>query len=67
MGVYPTCLSSYIDLPDFFCPIAFEAFKETKGKLTIMNPLCDRCDKIVYPTEKVNCLDKVSDVYILIQ
>ncbi|XP_076856283.1 LIM and SH3 domain protein 1-like [Brachyhypopomus gauderio] len=23
-----------------------------------MNPLCSRCDKIVYPTEKVNCLDK---------
>ncbi|XP_051531135.1 LIM and SH3 domain protein 1-like [Myxocyprinus asiaticus] len=23
-----------------------------------MNPLCGRCDKVVYPTEKVNCLDK---------
>ncbi|KAM9843679.1 LIM and SH3 domain protein 1 [Aulostomus maculatus] len=23
-----------------------------------MNPLCGRCNKIVYPTEKVNCLDK---------
>eukprot|EP00062_Callorhinchus_milii_P005608 gi/632945226/ref/XP_007887935.1/ PREDICTED: nebulette isoform X6 [Callorhinchus milii] len=23
-----------------------------------MNPLCARCGKIVYPTEKVNCLDK---------
>ncbi|KAJ8389924.1 hypothetical protein AAFF_G00112090 [Aldrovandia affinis] len=23
-----------------------------------MNPLCGRCDRIVYPTEKVNCLDK---------
>ncbi|XP_068434805.1 LIM and SH3 domain protein 1 [Clinocottus analis] len=23
-----------------------------------MNPLCDRCGKVVYPTEKVNCLDK---------
>ncbi|TSK14613.1 LIM and SH3 domain protein 1 [Bagarius yarrelli] len=23
-----------------------------------MNPLCSRCDKVVYPTEKVNCLDK---------
>lgn len=25
-----------------------------------MNPNCARCGKIVYPTEKVNCLDKVS-------
>lgn len=24
-----------------------------------MNPNCARCSKIVYPTEKVNCLDKV--------
>ncbi|CAM9614611.1 unnamed protein product [Lampetra planeri] len=24
-----------------------------------MNPPCARCDKIVYPTEKVSCLDKV--------
>ncbi|KAJ8251278.1 hypothetical protein GJAV_G00219610 [Gymnothorax javanicus] len=23
-----------------------------------MNPLCARCNKVVYPTEKVNCLDK---------
>ncbi|KAJ7984419.1 hypothetical protein DPEC_G00354650 [Dallia pectoralis] len=23
-----------------------------------MNPLCGRCNKMVYPTEKVNCLDK---------
>uniref|UniRef100_A0A670IW49 LIM and SH3 domain protein 1 n=1 Tax=Podarcis muralis TaxID=64176 RepID=A0A670IW49_PODMU len=23
-----------------------------------MNPSCARCGKIVYPTEKVNCLDK---------
>ncbi|KAI5617624.1 LIM and SH3 domain protein 1 [Silurus asotus] len=23
-----------------------------------MNPSCSRCNKIVYPTEKVNCLDK---------
>ncbi|KAM9392611.1 LIM and SH3 domain protein 1-like [Pholidichthys leucotaenia] len=23
-----------------------------------MNPLCSRCNHIVYPTEKVNCLDK---------
>ncbi|XP_048857061.1 LIM and SH3 domain protein 1-like [Brienomyrus brachyistius] len=23
-----------------------------------MNPLCGRCNKVVYPTEKVNCLDK---------
>uniref|UniRef100_A0A8D2N0I7 LIM and SH3 domain protein 1 n=1 Tax=Zonotrichia albicollis TaxID=44394 RepID=A0A8D2N0I7_ZONAL len=23
-----------------------------------MNPNCARCGKIVYPTEKVNCLDK---------
>ncbi|XP_066522197.1 LIM and SH3 domain protein 1-like [Hoplias malabaricus] len=23
-----------------------------------MNPQCSRCNKIVYPTEKVNCLDK---------
>ncbi|XP_056262597.1 LIM and SH3 domain protein 1 [Pseudoliparis swirei] len=23
-----------------------------------MNPLCDRCGRVVYPTEKVNCLDK---------
>uniref|UniRef100_A0A8C2DBB9 LIM and SH3 domain protein 1 n=1 Tax=Cyprinus carpio TaxID=7962 RepID=A0A8C2DBB9_CYPCA len=23
-----------------------------------MNPLCSRCDRVVYPTEKVNCLDK---------
>uniref|UniRef100_W5ULZ9 LIM and SH3 domain protein 1 n=1 Tax=Ictalurus punctatus TaxID=7998 RepID=W5ULZ9_ICTPU len=23
-----------------------------------MNPLCSRCNKVVYPTEKVNCLDK---------
>uniref|UniRef100_A0AAY5KQ17 LIM zinc-binding domain-containing protein n=1 Tax=Esox lucius TaxID=8010 RepID=A0AAY5KQ17_ESOLU len=23
-----------------------------------MNPPCARCGKIVYPTEKVNCLDK---------
>lgn len=25
-----------------------------------MNPPCARCGKIVYPTEKVSCLDKVS-------
>lgn len=25
-----------------------------------MNPQCARCGKIVYPTEKVSCLDKVS-------
>ncbi|MEQ2182792.1 hypothetical protein GOODEAATRI_025901 [Goodea atripinnis] len=24
-----------------------------------MNPLCGRCNQVVYPTEKVNCLDKV--------
>nr|XP_015217606.1 PREDICTED: LIM and SH3 domain protein 1 [Lepisosteus oculatus] len=24
-----------------------------------MNPSCSRCNKVVYPTEKVNCLDKV--------
>lgn len=24
-----------------------------------MNPQCARCGKVVYPTEKVNCLDKV--------
>uniref|UniRef100_A0A1A7WBF0 LIM and SH3 domain protein 1 n=1 Tax=Iconisemion striatum TaxID=60296 RepID=A0A1A7WBF0_9TELE len=23
-----------------------------------MNPLCSRCNQVVYPTEKVNCLDK---------
>ncbi|KAF5889675.1 LIM and SH3 domain protein 1-like, partial [Clarias magur] len=23
-----------------------------------MNPSCSRCNKVVYPTEKVNCLDK---------
>ncbi|KAG7276527.1 hypothetical protein CRUP_014268 [Coryphaenoides rupestris] len=23
-----------------------------------MNPLCGRCSRVVYPTEKVNCLDK---------
>uniref|UniRef100_A0A8B9H7Q4 LIM and SH3 domain protein 1 n=1 Tax=Astyanax mexicanus TaxID=7994 RepID=A0A8B9H7Q4_ASTMX len=23
-----------------------------------MNPQCSRCNKVVYPTEKVNCLDK---------
>nr|XP_020461111.1 LIM and SH3 domain protein 1 [Monopterus albus] len=23
-----------------------------------MNPVCSRCNQIVYPTEKVNCLDK---------
>ncbi|KAL4617717.1 LIM and SH3 domain protein 1-like [Arapaima gigas] len=23
-----------------------------------MNPVCSRCDKVVYPTEKINCLDK---------
>ncbi|XP_061837270.1 LIM and SH3 domain protein 1 [Nerophis lumbriciformis] len=23
-----------------------------------MNPLCNRCNRVVYPTEKVNCLDK---------
>ncbi|XP_075941832.1 LIM and SH3 domain protein 1 isoform X1 [Anarhichas minor] len=23
-----------------------------------MNPLCGRCEQVVYPTEKVNCLDK---------
>ncbi|XP_043955851.1 LIM and SH3 domain protein 1 [Gambusia affinis] len=23
-----------------------------------MNPLCGRCNQVVYPTEKVNCLDK---------
>ncbi|XP_058537735.1 LIM zinc-binding domain-containing Nebulette-like [Neofelis nebulosa] len=23
-----------------------------------MNPQCARCGKVVYPTEKVNCLDK---------
>uniref|UniRef100_A0A674MF17 LIM zinc-binding domain-containing protein n=1 Tax=Takifugu rubripes TaxID=31033 RepID=A0A674MF17_TAKRU len=25
-----------------------------------MNPQCARCGKIVYPTEKVSCLDTVS-------
>lgn len=25
----------------------------------IMNPPCGRCNKPVYPTEKINCLDKV--------
>ncbi|XDV13385.1 hypothetical protein PO909_001801 [Leuciscus waleckii] len=29
-----------------------------------MNPLCGRCNRVVYPTEKVNCLDKC--VYRLI-
>lgn len=24
-----------------------------------MNPMCAKCKKIVYPTEKLNCLDKV--------
>lgn len=23
-----------------------------------MNPMCSRCERVVYPTEKVNCLDK---------
>ncbi|XP_028826326.1 LIM and SH3 domain protein 1-like [Denticeps clupeoides] len=23
-----------------------------------MNPLCGRCNRVVYPTEKINCLDK---------
>uniref|UniRef100_G3P455 LIM and SH3 domain protein 1 n=1 Tax=Gasterosteus aculeatus aculeatus TaxID=481459 RepID=G3P455_GASAC len=23
-----------------------------------MNPICSRCEQVVYPTEKVNCLDK---------
>ena len=26
-----------------------------------MNPPCARCKKTVYPVEKLNCLDKVSD------
>lgn len=34
--------------------------------LAKMNPSCSRCNKTVYPTEKVNCLDKVrTDVSIL--
>uniref|UniRef100_A0A8B9RMZ3 LIM and SH3 protein 1 n=1 Tax=Astyanax mexicanus TaxID=7994 RepID=A0A8B9RMZ3_ASTMX len=28
-----------------------------------MNPLCSRCNRVVYPTEKVNCLDKVKYCY----
>lgn len=28
-----------------------------------MNPQCARCGKIVYPTEKVSCLDKVSTLF----
>lgn len=27
-----------------------------------MNPPCASCSKTVYPMEKLNCLDKVSDV-----
>lgn len=27
-----------------------------------MNPPCGRCNKPVYPTEKINCLDKVREV-----
>uniref|UniRef100_A0A669QX52 Nebulette n=3 Tax=Phasianinae TaxID=9072 RepID=A0A669QX52_PHACC len=28
------------------------------GRSRTMNPQCARCGKVVYPTEKVNCLDK---------
>ncbi|KAJ1135379.1 hypothetical protein NDU88_001819, partial [Pleurodeles waltl] len=31
---------------------------EERGRDPTMNPSCARCGKIVYPTEKVNCLDK---------
>lgn len=31
-----------------------------------MNPHCARCGKIVYATEKVNCLDKVYRLYSII-
>lgn len=34
--------------------------RETAEALGRMNPQCARCGKIVYPTEKVSCLDKVS-------
>lgn len=37
----------------FFFPLPPREF-------SAMNPNCARCGKIVYPTEKVNCLDKVS-------
>lgn len=35
-------------------------FYTVKSQWVIMNPPCGRCNKPVYPTEKINCLDKVS-------
>lgn len=35
----------------FFCGV--------RNHCAIMNPPCGRCNKPVYPTEKINCLDKV--------
>lgn len=40
-------------------PPAAAARSPPPGTAT-MNPQCARCGKVVYPTEKVNCLDKVS-------
>lgn len=37
----------------FFCGVVL------RNHCAIMNPPCGRCNKPVYPTEKINCLDKV--------
>lgn len=34
----------------------------TRVSAATMNPPCGRCNKPVYPTEKINCLDKVRQV-----
>uniref|UniRef100_A0A4W3GUW2 Nebulette n=1 Tax=Callorhinchus milii TaxID=7868 RepID=A0A4W3GUW2_CALMI len=47
----PRCTA--VALPDR-CPAA----RDPLPRCEKMNPLCARCGKIVYPTEKVNCLDK---------
>lgn len=39
---------------------------EKTRRASDMNPLCSRCNQVVYPTEKVNCLDKVRARNILI-
>lgn len=41
-------------------PPAASPLQPPPAGAAIMNPQCARCGKVVYPTEKVNCLDKVS-------
>ncbi|KPP64560.1 lim and sh3 domain protein 1-like [Scleropages formosus] len=48
---YPLRRHQQIDLNDLIDQLGSEDRRK-------MNPLCSRCNRVVYPTEKVNCLDK---------